>query len=463
MAWFLIYVVTLCYGPAITLHASTMIARQESDKKIVLGYIISSVLASLMIIGSLLDKFGWQPALGGVVQHTASIAGLVFFAVVLIGIIWDQYPQLFGTGTNDDDIFFGILLFSFFMIAGLLQLSFGPVAMQAAVAACSFLFFMVGVAACMNGRFLGVHLLPIEGFFLVLIWAAAVLLFHASDPIEFWISLCAVALIGVFGKFSLRTVAREREKGQRMALLNEEFRQVNEARNDFAAMVAHQLRSPIGGIRAASSLLVDGTYGPLPPKALEASVLIKNAADRLLSLAETYLQGIRLHQRIFASNPIETNPVQQIESIVKELMPLAELKGVELKVEGKDVPPVMVVEREALTNAVFNLADNAIKYTDKGSVTINIKWAKGNLVVAVADTGIGMNQEELASAFEKFSRSSIAKGRQRAGTGLGLYIIKRLLTTAGGSITAKSQGMGRGSVFEFTLPAKTVDDPTLSR
>ncbi|HPN15298.1 MAG TPA: HAMP domain-containing sensor histidine kinase [bacterium] len=463
LIWFVVYALALSFGPAICLHGSSLIARREDLRRIYLGYAISSIVASLMVFGMLLNKFGWQVFLGHWVLWVINMVLLVWYAGTIMSIIIDHYPRLYAETKQDNNAFFGLILFLLFLSTGALLIAFGPVTMQVWIAAASFLFFTVGLIACVSTGFLGVRLAPIEAFFLFLIWASAILLFHAADQGEFWLSLFAVILIGAFGRFALRSMAKEHARVERMALLNEQLRQLDEARNDFTAMVAHQLRSPIGGIRAAASMLSDGTYGELPDKAQEASVLIKNASERLLTLAETYLQGVRLHQGVFTVKPVVANADQQIQAIAGELMPLAKLKGLFIKVETEKIPANLRFDRDILSNTIFNLVDNAIKYTDKGGVIIKGSWKSGILCIDVIDSGTGMSNQELSTAFDRYAAKSLASARQRAGTGLGLYIVKRLLHAAGGTIKAKSAGYGQGSRFSVCLPAESVDLRTLGK
>lgn len=463
LIWFVVYALALSFGPAICLHGSSLIARREDLRRVYLSYIVSSIVACLMIFGMLLNKFGWQAYLGHWVLWIVNMFILAWHAGVILNIIMDHYPRLYAETGQDSDAFFGLILFLLFLSTGALLIAFGPVVMQVWIAIASFLFFTVGLIACVNTGFLGVRLALIEAYFLFLIWASAILLFHSADQGEFWLSFMAIVLIGAFGWFALRSVSREHARVERMALLNEQLRQLDEARNDFTAMVAHQLRSPIGGIRAAASMLSDSTYGVLPDKAQEASVLIKNAAERLLALAETYLQGVRLHQGVFTVKPVVANADEQIQAIARELMPLAKLKGLFIKVETEKIPTNLRFDRDILSNTIFNLVDNAIKYTDKGGVIIKGSWKTGILCIDVVDSGAGMGRQELNTAFDRYSAKSSASARQRAGTGLGLYIVKRLLQAAGGRIEAKSQGYDRGSCFSVCLPAESVDLKTLGK
>jgi len=451
--WYVIYAVLLGMGPAICLHASTIVACRAIRTQMVTAYTWSAAVTTCLVLGTILQKFGWNQELGNVLLYVAIPAGLLAYSGVLLLIIWDHSPKLFACVNEDPHAYVAVILFILFLCSGSLQMTWGPVAMQPYLAFASLLFFVVGVSASVRFGFLGIVLHPLEGFFLALIGGSAVLLLHSSDITEFWISLGALILVALYGRLAIRMVAREHERGEHMALLNQQLRELDEVRNDFTAMVAHQLRSPIGGIRAAATALRDGTFGQLPATAKDTVSLIINSTGRLLNMAETYLQAVRLHQGRFATQVVDTDVAEVLQTVTRELAPLAELKKLELTFQARDVPPVLSLDREVLLNSIFNLTDNAIKYTDHGSVKVEAQWKSDILIISVTDTGMGMKPEELRSAFDKYARGSSARARQVAGTGLGLYIVKRLLRAVGGKVEAQSKGLGQGSVFRLTIPA----------
>jgi len=454
--WYVVYAILLGMGPAICLHASTIVACRAIRTQMVTAYAWSAAVTICLVLGTILQKFGWNQDLGNVLLYVAIPAGLVAYSGVLLLIIWDHSPKLFACANEDPHSYVAVILFILFLCSGSLQMTWGPVAMQPYVAFASLIFFIVGVSASVRFGFLGIVLHPLEGFFLALVGGSAVLLLHSSDPIEFWISLGAIIMVALYGRLAIRMVAREHERGEHMAFLNQQLRELDEVRNDFTAMVAHQLRSPIGGIRAAAVALRDGTFGQLPVPAKETVSLIINSTGRLLNMAETYLQAMRLRQGRFATQAVDTEVEQVLQTVVRELMPLAELKHLELSFQVNDTPKNLKLDREVLMNSIFNLADNAIKYTDHGSIKLDAQWKSDMLTVSVSDTGSGMTSEELHTAFDRYARGSSARARQVAGTGLGLYIVKRLLRAVGGTIEAHSKGSGQGSVFRLTMPTTRV-------
>jgi len=368
-------------------------------------------------------------------------------------VVWTHYPQILGRTQSDESALAAVSLFALFSCAGLVQLAFGPVVTQWAVSGISILFFAVAVSTSIRSGFLGVKLHPLEGYFLVMLGAAAVLIFHSHDIAELILTVVAVVLMGAYGLTAIRMVMREHAHAEQIDAINRRLQELEEARKDFTAMVAHQLRSPIGAIRAAAASLSDGTEGALPPNAQETAELIQNSAERLLGLAETYLQGVRLQEGTFTTKSQECDVAAEIRSVVRELSALAKLKGLTLSVDTQDVPAKLRLDRDVLVHSCFNVVDNAVKYTDHGGITVKAVWKPDVLVLSVTDTGIGLSYEELHGIFVRYSRSTSADVRRRPGSGLGLYIVKKMLAAAGGRIQAKSDGLGKGTTFVVEMPA----------
>jgi signal transduction histidine kinase len=252
----------------------------------------------------------------------------------------------------------------------------------------------------------------------------------------------------------VRSERAQREHAEDMA---KEFKASEEAKSDFVAMVAHQLRSPLGGIRSSAAMLEAGDYGAVPTKAREAAILMRSAAARLLALAETYLNVSKLDMGRFETTPIPTNVRSDVQEIVDEMASAAQTKGLRLHVTfAPGFPEVLVLDQEVLRHVVFNLLDNAVKYTEQGMVSLALAKTDTDVVIEVWDTGPGMSQEEIHHLFQKFHRGSAGNAHATDGTGLGLFIVRRLVEAAHGHIAVTSQGADTGTTFRVTLPAHEV-------
>lgn len=235
-----------------------------------------------------------------------------------------------------------------------------------------------------------------------------------------------------------------------------QWKKLEQAQHEFIDTVSHELRTPLGSIRDAASMLAAGEYGKLPPKATQATVLIHQTATRLLVLSETFLAASRLAAGVlYTHERVATDVAQDVRHILDELMPLAKHKRLTLSSTiDASVPSRLMLHREAFLVTLFNLLDNAIKYTSRGGVRVTCRYDEGNrLSVEVSDTGNGFTQEECRTIFDQFRRGSAARSSHNAtGSGLGLTIVKRILEASGGEIIAASDGIGKGARFTFSLP-----------
>ncbi len=275
-------------------------------------------------------------------------------------------------------------------------------------------------------------------------------------PLELVLAVIAVlACIGVIVALILwaeekRALRRESDKLQVLEEATRQLRHVEESRKEFMDMVAHQLRTPLGGIRASASMLVNGDMGELPPKAREALVRVEEVSARLISLADTFLHASRIEVGVYKGQREATDVRAEVAGVVSELLPYATGKGLTVDhVEDAAFAHPVRLDREVLRNTLFNLLDNAIKYTEEGRISIRVHAKGDRLICDVADSGMGLTKEDIAQLFQKFQR---VKGRRQEGLGLGLYVVKRLVDATGGTIRVTSEGPGKGSMFSFELP-----------
>lgn len=217
------------------------------------------------------------------------------------------------------------------------------------------------------------------------------------------------------------------------------------------ATVSHELRTPIAAIKASAETmrrggLVDANNRPRFIK------IIENQADRLAWLVEDLLAVAELEAGKAQPEPRPIYLMEFVENFIREIAPLAARRSITISV---DIPEKMElwIDQAHLGRILQNLLDNAIKYNRPGgSISIKArKFDSRNVQVSIHDSGIGIASEELSLIFEQFHRSVRAKEHSAKGTGLGLYIIKRIMESNGGRIWAESEHE-RGSTFHFTVP-----------
>jgi len=203
------------------------------------------------------------------------------------------------------------------------------------------------------------------------------------------------------------------------------------------------------------SLLLEGSYGKVDEKQKDVLVKINTSNERLITLVEDLLNLSRIE-----SGRMEYNFEKvKMEDVCEEIFDtfVIRAKDHDLRLEKlfpeKSLPEAMT-DRNKIREIVSNLVDNAIKYTPKGGVTIKLSEEAGFIRVAVADTGIGVPQEEIPYLFAKFSRGKDVTRLNTGGTGLGLHVGKRMMEELKGKIWVESEGTGRGSTFIIEVPVE---------
>lgn len=225
------------------------------------------------------------------------------------------------------------------------------------------------------------------------------------------------------------------------------------------AQMSHELRTPANVVLGYSELLSDGTAGALPAKAAEMIGRIAHSARHLRELVDDLLDLTRIEAGVVALDPEECSLNTLLRETLVWLEPQASAKGIALRFQGADIPTVRT-DVTRLRQIVLNLASNAVRFTERGGVTVALGMTHdGNVTVRVTDTGVGISPEKLDRVFDEFFQAGTRKG----GTGLGLAISHRLARLLGGELRVESVP-GEGSSFTLTLPVRgPVDAPDVRR
>ena len=272
-------------------------------------------------------------------------------------------------------------------------------------------------------------------------------------------TLILTVVLGVLLVRSVRREVKQREELERLTKqlrgANKRLRELDRLKSEFVSVASHQLRSPLTSIRGYASLLLDGTYGKLPPKAKDAIERIGESSRFMALSIEDYLNVSRIQSGSMKYNLTDVNLKETAFTIADDLRPEATRRGLVLKASSDLTSKGIVqADRGKLRQIVQNLIDNAMKYTPKGTITVRVYESKRpkRIHVDVKDTGIGMSEETLDTVFDKFERAHNANDINVTGTGLGLFIARKMAEDMGGSVEAISPGEGKGSTFTITLP-----------
>jgi two-component system phosphate regulon sensor histidine kinase PhoR len=228
-----------------------------------------------------------------------------------------------------------------------------------------------------------------------------------------------------------------------------EAERVNQIRQDFVANVSHELRTPLTSLRGYAETLLDGALDDAEHRVQFVRV-IRDQAVRLEALARDLLSLAEL-ERPGARPRLEAVDLRDlVERQIGVFRPRAEKAGLSLTLApGPDA--TVSADRLMLEQVLANLLDNAVKYTERGGVTVDLGVAAGRVFCDVEDTGPGIPEDDQPRIFERFYRVDKARSREKGGTGLGLSIVKHIVTLHGGEVSVRSRP-GGGSVLRFEIP-----------
>ena len=235
----------------------------------------------------------------------------------------------------------------------------------------------------------------------------------------------------------------------------EEIEKLSRAKSEFISIASHQLRTPLTAIKGYISMVLEGTYGKIPLKARKPMERVNESNNRLIRLVNNLLSVSRIESGKLKMNWEETS----IENVISSVLDIFEIeakeKNIYLKFKKPKKPlPKILMDEGKMIDAISNVVNNDIKYTEKGGVTVEVKKLKSKVRIIIKDTGTGMTKEEIGKMFESFSRGMAGTRMYTQGAGLGLYISRKFTEMHNGKIWVESEGKNKGSIFYIELPMK---------
>jgi PAS domain S-box-containing protein len=235
-----------------------------------------------------------------------------------------------------------------------------------------------------------------------------------------------------------------------------------QAKAEFISTAAHEMRTPVAAIEGYLGLALNPATATIDDKAHTYLLKAHESTQHLGRLFQDLLTVSRAEDGRLGTKPSVIDIVKFLREITEGLTPKSEAKGIFLFFKpgggsgeegNKTIPPVFFAyaDQDQLRELTNNLIDNAIKYTKQGSVTIDVTGDDKNITISIADTGIGIPPEDLPHLFQKFYRVDNSDTREIGGTGLGLYIVRRLAEINNGRVWAESN-VGKGSIFYLAIP-----------
>lgn len=227
--------------------------------------------------------------------------------------------------------------------------------------------------------------------------------------------------------------------------------QVDRMKSEFVSIVSHELRTPMTAIKGYVDLFAMGTLGAVSERQHEYLDIVKTNADRLSEMVNELLDLSRIEAGNVQMHYQAVSLPRVVHEVALMLQKDFDDRGIRLQLDVPDTLPDVLSDPGRLTQILTNLLSNALKYTFQGHVSVTARVAGRYVQVDIADTGIGMSEEDQTKLFTRFFRASTARTREISGTGLGLSITRSLIEMQGGRIWVKS-AVDQGSSFSFTIP-----------
>jgi PAS domain S-box-containing protein len=245
----------------------------------------------------------------------------------------------------------------------------------------------------------------------------------------------------------------EREQLAQEQAAREAAEAANRSKDEFLAMVSHELRSPLNAILGYTRMLRSGSLDQDAIK--KAADVVERSAKAQVQIIEDLLDSARIISGKLRIELETIDLIPAIETALEAVRPAAEAKGVSLRSALPRESGQITGDPARLQQVIWNLLSNAVKFTPQGGhVELRMKGAPDQVRITVSDTGSGIEPEFLPHVFDRFRQADSSSKRRVGGLGLGLSLVKHLVESHGGAITAGSEGPGRGATFTVTLPRR---------
>ena len=231
----------------------------------------------------------------------------------------------------------------------------------------------------------------------------------------------------------------------------ETFNENDRRKDEFLAMLAHELRNPLAPISAAASLLRLGLHDEARIK--QVSEIISRQVCHMSSLIDDLLDVSRVTRGLIELDQLPVEAMHIVSDAVEQVRPLLECRRHHLTLNLSPESAVVSGDQKRLIQVITNLLNNAVKYTPAGgNIALKLEVLADRVLLSVTDDGVGMAPSLLSHAFELFVQEARTPDRSQGGLGLGLALVKSIVELHGGSVIAESAGLGLGSTFTVCLP-----------
>jgi len=319
-------------------------------------------------------------------------------------------------------------------------------------------FITFTVYGILKHRLFGVKVIA-TGLLTFILWLILLLRVLVNETTQGQIidgsTLIVAVLIGTLLIRSVRKEVEQREKLEKLtkqlAQANERLKELDQLKTEFLSLASHQFRSPLTAMKGYASLILEGSYGDVNPAVKEAITKIFKSSDSLTDVVQDFLDVSRIEQGKMRYDFKKTDMKVLVEETIEQLKPNISKAGLSIDFKAPDENYFVNADGGKINQVLINLIDNAQKYTKKGSITILLSKNNRKIITKITDTGVGIESKNILKLFDKFVRNKSAARVNVKGTGLGLYIAKKIMGAHDGKIWVESEGFGKGSTFFVEL------------
>lgn len=325
----------------------------------------------------------------------------------------------------------------------------------------TFVFILAVSYAVAKHQLMNIRALATEFFVVVLFLLSLVQLILVRSWSEFILRTIFSSLIVLFGGLLINNVIQEVRRREQITNLahsleqaNLQLKELDRQKTEFLSIATHQLRTPLSIIKGYISLIAEGAYGQPTKKMSQILDNIDKSNEHLVKLIDEFLNITRIEQGRTKYNFALTNLNDIVGEVAIELGEKIKEKKLKLSWQPNKQVKNIEVDGEKIRHVIFNFIDNAIKYTNKGEIKINLEKDAKGLIFTVHDHGLGFSEIDQVNFFQKFYRGQNVKETNVTGTGLGLFVCRKFVEAHNGRVWAKSPGLHKGSEFGFWIPRK---------
>ena len=371
------------------------------------------------------------------------VGAIVSFALIYYLVIYKYFPRPKRLYIKDiaDIILIGVLI--------LLMKDWGQYFFV--------LFFLPIAAAALSLEFINALLIAtIASVFVVfeIFLGSQDLLTTANQTYEGMWQIGLIILMTVFCRILAIQIRQEKSAKEESLAYQKVLKEEAKRQKELLSLTSHQLNTPLSIIRGFSSMLNDGSLGKLSPEQKDAVQEIHTNTKRMAHLGSeilsiSYIQSgkVDLNLKDYQLEELLQHCINQVKIVMAK-------KDVIIKYDKPQKLPTVSIDVDKMSQVIYNLIDNALKYTLKGTIKITCQKVDKDIKVLVKDEGIGIKKEDFDNLFQPFFRGKNILELDNKGTGLGLYIGRLIIEKHKGKIWAESLDSGQGSTFGFTIPIK---------